>query len=72
MKNNYELIVPNDYPELKSLFWNSSPARAIKPQDALSLYERYWRFIDQNALTEREVNLIDHLKSEYGHGYLMA
>ena len=72
MENIYEIIIPNDYPELKSLFWNSSPMRAIGPKDALSLYERYWRFVDQDALTDSEAKLIEHLKTRYGHGYLMV
>lgn len=72
MDQKTDMIVPNNYPELKGLIWNGNPERAIRPQEALSLYERYWRFIEKTNLKKPELDLIDYLKNHYGNGYLLT
>lgn len=66
------MIVPNDFPELKSLVWNRDPLRAMPACEAFALYERNWRFVDTRRLTEREMRLIRDLAAAYGHGVLLA
>lgn len=66
------LIVPRDFPELKMLVWNRDDARPIPREDALALYERNWRHVDAEHLTEREAKLIDELVNEFGHGMMLA
>ncbi|MBW8790153.1 MAG: hypothetical protein JF594_21090 [Rhizobium leguminosarum] len=66
------MIVPNDFPELKSLAWNRDPARAMPAHEAFALYERNWRFVDTGRLTEREVQLIRDLAATYGNGVLLV
>ncbi|MFW8586345.1 hypothetical protein ACOJBM_20240 [Rhizobium beringeri] len=70
--NAESMIVPNDFPELKSLVWNRDPARAMPACEAFALYERNWRFVDTGRLTEREVQLIRDLAATYGNGVLLV
>ncbi|WP_179958200.1 helix-turn-helix domain-containing protein [Chitinimonas arctica] len=57
------------YPQLKQLAWNRT-TKDIDAEDALSLYERNWRFVDVDALSDKEAKLIDRLKKKFGHGVL--
>ncbi|MBB4480007.1 hypothetical protein [Rhizobium etli] len=66
------MIVPKDFPELKSLVWNRDPARAMPACEAFALYERNWRFVDTARLTEREMQLIRDLAAAYGNGVLLV
>ncbi|OHV22393.1 hypothetical protein EOS93_31230 [Rhizobium sp. RMa-01] len=73
MTTNAEtVIVPNDFPELKSLVWNRDPLRAMPAREAFALYERNWRFVDTGKLTEREMRLIRDLAAAYGNGVLLV
>jgi hypothetical protein len=65
-------IVPAEYPELKLLAWNRDPGRAIPPQEAFALYERNWRFVDREHLTEQEAQLIRDLAEAFGRGVLLT
>jgi hypothetical protein len=65
-------IVPAEFPELKMLVWNRDPARPIDAAEVFALYERNWRFVDQNYLTDKERQLIADLTVEYGHGHLLV
>ncbi|HXS79883.1 MAG TPA: hypothetical protein VN818_06340 [Gammaproteobacteria bacterium] len=60
-----------DYPQLHDLAWNRVDA-FIPAKEAFQLYERNWRFIDQNALVEPERTLIERLKAELGHDEINA
>ncbi|MBB2754650.1 UNVERIFIED_ORG: hypothetical protein GGI57_005386 [Rhizobium aethiopicum] len=73
MTTNAEtVIVPNDFPELKSLVWNRDPLRAMPAREAFALYERNWRFVDTGKLTEPEMRLIPDLAAAYGNGVLLV
>jgi hypothetical protein len=65
-------IVPAEFPELKTLVWNRDPARPIAAEEVFALYERNWRFVDQDFLTDKERRLIQELTDEYGHGHMLA
>ena len=66
-----ELIVPRDFPELGLLAWNRDVTRPIPREEAFELYERNWRFVDADHLTPVEVDLIEELTQEFGHGHRM-
>ena len=66
------MVVPADYPELKMLVWNRDPARPIPAADAFALYERNWRLVDKQNLTEREARLIRELTEAFGNGIFLA
>lgn len=53
------------YPQLKLLCWNRR-ARYLALEDAWSLYERNWRFIDVETLDPSERELIESLFARHG------
>jgi hypothetical protein len=72
MKPVPEMIVPDDFPELKMLVWNRDSARPIPARVVFALYERNWRFIDTSRLTGEEAQLIRDLTALYGNGVLLV
>jgi hypothetical protein len=65
-------IVPAQFPELKTLVWNRDPARPIAAEEVFALYERNWRFVDAQNLTDDEKLLIKELTDEFGHGRMLV
>lgn len=57
-----------DYPQLKSLAWQVHGIDELTPSEALSIYERNARHIDQKALEPHERQLIDALRLALGDG----
>jgi transcriptional regulator with XRE-family HTH domain len=57
-----------DYPALKQLAWQVQGTDELTPLEALGIYERNWRHIDEAALLSRERNLIDALRLVFGSG----
>jgi len=66
-----ELVEVARYPELALLCWNRRD-RFIRAREALALYERNWRFVDEAHLAPEERALIDRLAREYGNGIIHA
>ena len=62
----------NGYPQLRQLCGNCPDGAVADGQTALALYERNWRFVDQDAFTPREQALLDRLVADYGNGHLMV
>lgn len=59
------------YENLALLCWNRArKARFISGKDALALYERNWRLVDQQNIKPAERELIERLKARYGNGVL--
>lgn len=52
-----------DYPQLKLLAWHISGADELTPVEALALYERNQRHIDEEKIDEHERRLIESLRS---------
>lgn len=61
-----------DYPQLARLAWPSPGVTEIAPAEALNLYERNWRHIEQSALAPRERALIDGLVTLLGGSRLLV
>jgi hypothetical protein len=67
-----ELVLDMErWPRLRELAWNRKD-RWIPAPEALSLYERNWRFIEGEPIGEDEAELIERLKARYGGGLLNA
>lgn len=62
-----ELIDLADFPQLQQLCWNLK-IEFLTRADALAIYERNWRLIDQAKLAPTERNLIQALVQELGNG----
>jgi transcriptional regulator with XRE-family HTH domain len=61
-----------DYPQLERLAWQFQGASDVSPAEALSLYERNWRHIDQGALAAHERALIHQLVASLGGSRLLV
>ena len=55
-----------DYPALKQLAWQVQGTNELTPREALGIYERNWRHLDEAALLTHERNLIDALQLALG------
>ena len=61
-----------DYPALRQLAWQTTDDTEITEVEALNIYERGWRHLDHDALTDREKLFIQHLADTYSHGALLV
>ena len=61
-----------DHPQLERLAWQFQGASDVTPAEALSLYERNWRHIEQGALAPRERALIQQLVAGLGGSRLLV
>ncbi len=59
-----------DYPQLKQLAWQVQGTDELTPVEALGIYERNARHLDEAALTSQERNLIEALRLALGDGAL--
>ena len=60
------------YPQLARLAWQRGSEVDVTPKQALDLYERNWRHVDQNALNAQERNLVKQLVEAFGGGRLLV
>lgn len=65
-------LLVGDYPGLRSLAWQTDAGTELTEPEALNLYERGWRHLDHEALTDREKAFIQHLADTYSHGALLV
>jgi len=61
-----------DYPGLRELAWQTRAGTRISETEALNLYERGWRHLDRDALSDAEKLFIQHLADAYSHGALLV
>ncbi len=59
-----------EYPQLQLLAWSHRRDGELDEREALALYERNWRFVDEARLSAQERALIERLVKEYGKGVL--
>lgn len=60
------------YPQLRQIAWHRHGAGTLTPSEALELYERNWRHIDQEDVLPRERALIKKLVETIGKGVLLV
>lgn len=60
------------YPQLRQLCWSRPDDAVVDGETALALYERNWRFVDQEAITPRERKLLDLLVATHGGGLMLT
>jgi len=56
------------YPQLRKLAWQVHGIDSLTPLEALSIYERNWRHVDEKALEPNEQQLIEALRLGLGDG----
>lgn len=52
-----------DFPQLRKLAWQVTGVETLTPAEALDIYERNWRHLDESALIDEEKELIAGLKT---------
>lgn len=65
-------IAVGDYPGLRTLAWQTDAGTTITETEALNLYERGWRHLAPEALTDHEKAFIQHLADTYSNGRLLV
>jgi hypothetical protein len=60
-----------DYPALADIAWNLA-VEYLPSRQAFALYERNWRWVDRDRLSERERELIEQLAERFGGGIIHA
>lgn len=60
------------YPQLQSLCWNMAPDATLTEAEALALYERNWRFVEKEKISEEEQHFLEHLMRVHGKGVLLV
>lgn len=58
-------VTPSDYPQLLELCHNRRTDIPLDGEEALCIYEREWRWVDIEKLTDRERDLIRRLVARY-------
>jgi hypothetical protein len=61
-----------DYPQLQAIAWNRKPEAVVTGTEALALYERNWRHVEQEKLTQVERDFIAMLTKRFGNGVFHA
>jgi transcriptional regulator with XRE-family HTH domain len=61
-----------EYPQLERLAWQYQGATEVTPAEALNLYERNWRHIEQDALAPNERALVHSLVASLGGSRLLV
>lgn len=56
----------DDYPQLARLAWQVRPGAVLRPVEALGIYERNRKHLDQEALSDSERALIEGLREAWG------
>lgn len=62
----------DDYPQLKRLAWQLPGMVDLSPAEALSLYERNWRHVDQAGMAPSEQALVRQLVAQLGGSRLLV
>ena len=65
-------ICVRDYPQLERLAWQRKGDDSVTPAEALSLYERNWRRVDQARIEPKERALLEALSASLGGGRLLV
>ncbi len=63
-------IFIDDFPQLRLIAWSQPHTKVMTESDAFGLYERNWRFIDENTMSAAERALIARLAIKFGEGFL--
>ena len=66
-----ELVEIKRYPQLQQIAWQRHTP-TVTGKEALALYERNWRHVDQAAMQPHERELLAALARAYGHGALLV
>lgn len=61
-----------DYPQLNAIAWQLRADTELTGAEALQLYERNWRHVDQAAMCDKERAFVRQLADTHGGGVLLV
>lgn len=61
-----------DYPQLHAIAWQLRRDTELDEVEALQLYERNWRHVDQSAMSDDERAFVRHLADTHSRGVLLV
>lgn len=61
-----------DYPQLRAIAWQLRADTEIPGIDALRMYERNWRHVDRDTMSDDECALVQRLADRYSGGVLLV
>ena len=61
-----------DYPQLQAIAWQLRADTELPGIDALRLYERNWRHVDHDSMSDDERALVQRLADTYSGGVLLV
>ncbi|MEB3023065.1 MULTISPECIES: helix-turn-helix domain-containing protein [Mycolicibacter] len=61
-----------DFPQLQAIAWQLRAETELTGAEALQLYERNWRHVDQGAMSEAERELVQQLANTHSKGVLLV
>ena len=70
LEYHMNLIARKSYPALDCILWDTK-ADKVTEETAFHLYEKRWKFIQQDKLTREEKTLIERLTNIIGHGLFL-
>lgn len=67
-----DLIRVGDHPQLQAIAWQLQADTELPGIDALQMYERNWRHVDRDAMSDNERALVQRLADTYSGGVLLV
>lgn len=61
-----------DFPQLHAIAWQLRPDAELTDIEALQLYERNWRHVDQGAMSDAERAFVQQLADTHSAGVLLV
>ncbi|GEE02650.1 hypothetical protein nbrc107696_30960 [Gordonia spumicola] len=65
-------VLVSEFPQLTTLCWQFAPDARLTWDEALSVYERNWRYVEQEKLTADEAAFIQELVDTCGNGVFLV
>jgi len=56
-----------DYPELRLITWSFPDLEEMEEDMAFAIYERNWRYVYEDRLSQKEKDFIKYLTDKYGN-----
>lgn len=67
-----ETVRVGDFPQLRAIAWQLRAETELTGVEALQLYERNWRHVDQAAMSDEERALVQQLVDTHSGGVLLV
>jgi len=61
-----------DFPQLQAIAWQLRAETELTGPEALQLYERNWRHVDQAAMSDEERAFVQRLADAHSGGVLLV